>query len=168
MAQASSARERGQQLQRMVYQSLVATARASQNAIPTQEALEAMLAARTWEPRSAEEITDAARRIRMDCVRGYTVHRALEVERARALWESGSRTCAWCSHPIRSLYAAEELGLALVHTHCAGEFADWANDGKSDAQVEAEQRDARREQMRASLRAITAGAPVMGDQQEDF
>ena len=82
-------------------------------------------------------ITRVAEHARLEMARGMTLGRALERARARALWESGSRTCAWCDQPIPSLAGAEELGLRLVHHSCAVEFGEWANEDE-EARLERE------------------------------
>ena len=169
MASSQQSRQRGSQLAQMVYSSLVASARAQ--AAPSVSELEQLLVRRDGDLMVAgEAFSDAAlartarlllaAQARLDMARGYSLPMALERCRARRLWLAGDRTCAWCEQPILTLDHAEELGLLLVHHGCAHEFADWANDGKSDEQIALEQQEQRREQRLATLRAIEAGEPA--------
>ena len=107
-------------------------------------------------------ITRAAEHARLEMARGMTLGRALERARARSLWHAGLRTCAWCEQPIGALYAAEELGGALVHTGCAVEFGEWANEDE-EARLEREHGPG----ARRALTDVLAGVP-MPDDGEDF
>jgi len=171
------AQERGAQLSQFVHDMLVASARLA--TIPTVDAVAALLVARDGayvvsghtftDPASAKAARLlVAHAVRLDMVRGLSLVRALERASARRLWTEGERTCAWCHHAIRALDDAEELGLSLVHHPCAVEFGEWANDGKSDEQIAMEQREQRREQQWATLRALEAGEPVTVNDDDTF
>ena len=181
MASSSQSRQRGSQLAQMVYSSLVASARAqaAPSTAPSVSELEQLLVQRdgalmvAGEAFSDPALARTARLLlaaqaRLDMARGYSLPMALERCRARRLWLAGDRTCAWCEQPILTLDHAEELGLRLVHHGCAHEFAEWANDGKSDEQIAMEQREQQREQRLATLRAIDAGEPADEGEEEAF